>query len=401
LSKTAAYISIFLRALRAAGLDSCEGASFLQSAFWGRFKARFGWQAHAFLAEWTGAPAENPALPLLVLTRPLVRGASFAYVPWGPELPENLSASVPCVCRADTADSAAAAPGETADSAADRESPAGTLAAVRTRALAELARELRPHLPGNTAFIRFDPPWYSADGESAPLLEKPLLRAAADVQPADTVIIGLDQDDSALLAAMKEKCRYNIRLSAKKGVTTRRAGESELGVFYRLFGETAKRDGIAIHSEEYYAALFALAKETGDGRPVEVRLYIAAHEGEDLAAIITLFRGVEAVYLYGASSNNKRNLMAPYLLQWTAMRDARDFGCKCYDLFGIPPSEDPAHPMAGLYRFKTGFGGAVIHRSGSWDYTYRPLTRTLFTLAEALRKNLRTLKKRKSLLVRS
>jgi lipid II:glycine glycyltransferase (peptidoglycan interpeptide bridge formation enzyme) len=88
--------------------------------------------------------------------------------------------------------------------------------------------------------------------------------------------------------------------------------------------------------------------------------------------------------------------MAPYLLQWTAIRDARDFGCKRYDLFGIPPADDPAHPMAGLYRFKTGFGGAVIHRIGSWDFAFRPVTRTLFNMAEALRKSLRTLKKRRS-----
>ncbi|MDR2245388.1 MAG: peptidoglycan bridge formation protein FemAB, partial [Treponema sp.] len=187
---------MFLRALTPAALDSCEGASFLQSAFWGRFKARFGWTAHAFSAGWAGVPAENPSLPLLVLTRPLIRGAGFAYAPWGPELPESLAAP---------------------------ESPAGPLGppAVRTRALAELARELRPRLPRNTAFIRFDPPWYNADGEGAPFLERPLVRAAADVQPPDTVLVNLDQDDGALLAAMKEKCRYNIRLSAKKGVTVR------------------------------------------------------------------------------------------------------------------------------------------------------------------------------------
>jgi lipid II:glycine glycyltransferase (peptidoglycan interpeptide bridge formation enzyme) len=363
---------MFLRTLMPAALDSCEGASFLQSAFWGRFKAGFGWEAHAFHAEWAGVPVENPPSPLLVLTRPLIRGVGFAYVPWGPELPENL--------------------------AAPTETPAGSLgpSAVRTRALAELARELRPRLPRNTAFVRFDPPWYNADGQGVPLLERPLVRAAADVQPADTVLIGLDQGDEALLAAMKEKCRYNIRLSAKKGVTVRRGDEAELGVFYRLFEETAERDGIAIHSIDYYKTLFALAKETGPLSPVDVRLYIAAYGGEDLAAIITLFRGGEAVYLYGASSNNKRNLMAPYLLQWTAMRDARDFGCKSYDLFGIPPADDPAHPMAGLYRFKTGFGGAVIHRSGSWDFAFRPVARILFNTAEALRKNLRTRKKRRS-----
>jgi lipid II:glycine glycyltransferase (peptidoglycan interpeptide bridge formation enzyme) len=191
----------------------------------------------------------------------------------------------------------------------------------------------------------------------------------------------------------------------------REAGEAGLDVFYRLFEETAKRDGLAIHSRDYYAALFALAgKQSG----VELRLYIAAHEGEDLAAIIVLFRrgtfaqgnaqgsglggsfrGGEAVYLYGASSNNKRNLMAPYLLQWTAMKDAGASGCTRYDLFGIPPNDDPSHPMAGLYRFKTGFGGSIIHRSGSWDFTCRPAVKTLFSLAEGLRKNLRTAKKRR------
>jgi lipid II:glycine glycyltransferase (peptidoglycan interpeptide bridge formation enzyme) len=350
---------MFLRNLTAAALDSCEGASFLQSAFWGRFKARFGWAAHAFRVEWEGVPADPPP-PLLLMTRPLVRGAGFAYVPWGPELPGGLSTP-----------------------------------ADKTRALVELARELRPHLPGNTAFVRFDPPWYNAEGEAAPPLERPLARAPADVQPTDTVLVDLCQSDEALLAAMKEKCRYNIRLSARKGVAVRRCDETELGVFYRLFEETARRDGIAIHSIDYYRTLFALAKETTGGIPVDIRLYIAAHEGEDLAAIITLFRSGEAVYLYGASSNSKRNLMAPYLLQWTAMQDARDSGCRRYDLFGIPPSDDPAHPMAGLYRFKTGFGGRIVHRCGSWDFAFRPAARALFSLAEALRKSLRTLKKRR------
>jgi lipid II:glycine glycyltransferase (peptidoglycan interpeptide bridge formation enzyme) len=87
--------------------------------------------------------------------------------------------------------------------------------------------------------------------------------------------------------------------------------------------------------------------------------------------------------------------MATYALQLKAMEDARLFGCLSYDLFGIPPSEDPTHPMAGLYRFKTGFGGQIIHRPGSWDYPYRPIIYRLFRSAEALRQNLRKLRKRK------
>ena len=304
------------------------------------------------------------ATPLLVLTRSLAPGCAFAYVPWGPELPP----------------STAALPDGTRDGAA------------ASRLLAELARLLVPHLSPRTAFIRFDPPWYGA--ALPPPLDKPLRRAPADIQPPDTVIINLDRSEEELLLGMKEKWRYNIRLSAKKGVTVRRAGAEELGVFYALLRETARRDGIAIHAERYYAELFALAAEYGNAG-ADLRLYIAHHEGDDLAAAITLFRGDEAVYLYGASSGVKRNLMAPCLLQWSAMRDAKAAGCRSYDLFGIPPTDAPAHPMAGLYRFKTGFGGDIIHRWGSWDYPVRPLPFALFRAAEALRKTLRTARKRR------
>jgi lipid II:glycine glycyltransferase (peptidoglycan interpeptide bridge formation enzyme) len=76
------------------------------------------------------------------------------------------------------------------------------------------------------------------------------------------------------------------------------------------------------------------------------------------------------------------------------MRDAKEAGCETYDLFGIPPSDDPGHPMAGLYRFKTGFGGKIIHRCGSWDYAYQPLRYALFSAAEKIRKKLRDKRKR-------
>jgi lipid II:glycine glycyltransferase (peptidoglycan interpeptide bridge formation enzyme) len=123
-------------------------------------------------------------------------------------------------------------------------------------------------------------------------------------------------------------------------------------------------------------------------------LYIASHDSDNLAAIIVLFYGKDATYLYGASSNNKRNLMAPYALQWKAIQDAKEMGCQYYDLFGIPPNDDPNHPMAGLYRFKTGFGGKIVHRPGSWDYPYKPFIYTLFNIAEALRKRLLNLRKK-------
>jgi len=192
---------------------------------------------------------------------------------------------------------------------------------------------------------------------------------------------------------MKPKCRYNIGLAQKRGVVVRDCGDGascgqSLEIFYRMLKETALRDGIAVHGAEYYRALFDDSFGTNHAIPTQIRLYIAAHEGDDLASIVALFRGKEATYLYGASSNIKRNLMAPYALQWKAMQDAKASGCAVYDLFGIPPDESPGHPMAGLYRFKTGFGGRIVHRPGSWDYPYKPILHGLFKSAESLRKKI-------------
>jgi lipid II:glycine glycyltransferase (peptidoglycan interpeptide bridge formation enzyme) len=304
---------------------------------------------------------EGGTLPLLVIRRRLGLGVSFAYVPWGPELPGNFPSE-------DTA---------------------------RNRALVELAQNLQALLPWDTAFIRFDPPWYSEGPDTAPpSIYKPFSRAGADIQAPDTVLIDLTATEKAILMQMKSKWRYNIGLGEKRGVTVRQTGEEGLVFFYNLLKDTAKRDGIAIHDFEYYKTLFSHSQDFPQGGQ-ELWVYLAEYEGEVLAAIIVLFRGKSGVYLYGASSDHQRQLMAPYSLQWKAMQDAKAKGCIVYDLFGISPTDDPTHPMAGLYRFKTGFGGRIIHRPGSWDYAYHPLMRNLFITLESFRKKLRNLKKKR------
>jgi lipid II:glycine glycyltransferase (peptidoglycan interpeptide bridge formation enzyme) len=301
----------------------------------------------------------------------------MAYVPWGPELPAAF--------------------------------PPDLL--LRATATAELARALRPFLPKTVAFIRFDPPWLTPNTDATPYsllptpfsFPSPFKRAAADIQPPDTVLIDLNPSAQEMLAAMKPKWRYNIALAEKRGVVVSDAGEKGIDVFYRLLTETAARDGIAVHSGEYYRALFEECRTDkfggGEGSGTvsqQLRLYTAGHEGDVLAAIVVLFRRKQAVYLYGASANIKRNLMAPYALQWRAMQDAKALGCSQYDLFGIPPNEDPNHPMVGLYRFKTGFGGRIVHRPGSWDYPCKPMLYALFCNAERLRKKLRDSRKRRA-----
>ncbi|MDR0685531.1 MAG: peptidoglycan bridge formation glycyltransferase FemA/FemB family protein [Spirochaetaceae bacterium] len=344
----------FIKNLTAAPLSLCESAkSFLQSGFWGEFKASFSWTPFAFRVVWENGEEKT----LLALYRPLVMGMGFAYAPWGPELPDGFPA--------------------------DDE--------ARTCALRETAEALRTFLPQSTAFVRFDPDWFSCENEPRPAILRPFTRASSDIQPPDTVIIDLNQTDDQILAGMKPKWRYNVRLGCKK-TRVFRADADGLDTFYDLFTRTARRDGIAIHGIGYYKRLFeAAAVKTG----LDLRLYLAEVEGLPLAGIVTLFRGKTATYLYGASSGEKRNLMAAYALQWQAIRDAKEARCAAYDLFGIPPDASPVHPMAGLYLFKTGFGGRIVHRPGSWDYAYKHMTAHLFGAAEKVRKALFDARKRR------
>ena len=351
-----------LKNLLKADISICDDASsFLQSGFWGSFKARFGWEALAFRLVWDKdicPQGWNNEQPLLVLRRVLYPGFALAYIPWGPELPVDFP---------------------------DRE-----------KAVLELAFSLKKALPKNTAFIRFDPPWtlsHNSDDTPPKLMPRPFIRSAADIQPPDTVILDLSGSIESIKEQMKPKWRYNANLALKKGVKISRAGVEKMPLFYELLKETAIRDGISIHSVNYYENIFENGWYSGINPP-DIRLYLAEHEEDLLAGIITLFRGREAVYLYGASSNIKRNLMATYALQLTAMQDAKLAGCLEYDLFGIPPNADPSHPMAGLYRFKTGFGGRIIHRPGSWDFPCRPIVYRIFRSAEALRQFIRGFRKK-------
>jgi lipid II:glycine glycyltransferase (peptidoglycan interpeptide bridge formation enzyme) len=341
----------FITSFENADIAVCENApNFLQSSMWAEFKSRFGWKYRAFLIGYEG----NPPSPLLVLSRTFAVGFSFAYIPWGPQLPDNFAVE------------------------------------NKAKVLSELAKKLKPLLAPKTVFIRFDPPWPVSDNED--LLSAGLKRASATVQAPDTVHIDLTPSSEDILAQMKSKWRYNISLSEKKEVKIKSVDIRELDIFYSLLKETAERDGIAVHSFDYYKTLFEICSAK---KNMQIRLYTAVHEKDNLAAIMVLFFGTCATYLYGASSNIKRNLMAPYALQWKAMQDAKAEGCKEYDLFGIPPDDNPDHPMAGLYRFKTGFGGQIIHRPASRDYPYKTLLYKCFNLAEAFRKMIRDNRKRR------
>lgn len=314
-------------------LEDIDGHdNLLQTGYWGRVKAEFGWEPHPF---------HFNGFPLLVLTRPLRMGQAIAYVPHGP--------------------------------LHEMEGPFFRL----------FARNLARQLPENTAFIRFDLPWEVEDFAARPhLLPVPFRKAGVDIQPPDTVVVSLKGEEEEILARMKRKTRYNIRLAEKRGVSVRTGGFNELETWYDIYRETADRDGIAIHSFDYYRKVF---QEGLKRKNPSVRLLLAEVEGEIVAGNIVVLHGKRATYLYGASRSVKRNLMPTYLLQWEGMRIARAHGCESYDLFGIPPKPDENHPMYGLYRFKVGFGGEIVSRGGCWDYPVRRTVYRGFRFAERMR----------------
>lgn len=198
------------------------------------------------------------------------------------------------------------------------------------------------------------------------------------------MILDLRQGEEAVLAGMKSKTRYNVRLSLRRGVTVEEGGAEKLGLWYGLHEETAARDRIAIHSLRYFQDLFDAAVRY-PGRSPEYRVLLARAEDELLGGIIVGFWGKHAWYPYGASSRRQRNLMPNHALQWRGIGMALERGCEDYDLFGIPPSVDPGHPMAGLFQFKTGFGGRILNRMGSWDVVLRPAVYRGYAVAEGLR----------------
>ena len=188
-----------------------------------------------------------------------------------------------------------------------------------------------------------------------------------NVLPSDTIVVDLTRPEEEILASMKPKTRYNIRLSLRKDIEVRAGGAEVLPIWYALYLETARRNGLHVSDIRYFRSVFA-SGALGDEDEVGVRLLTAWHRGEPLAVMFLVRSEHRATYLYGAFGSKRRNLMPTYALQWEAIRRAKAAGCLEYDMFGVAPQTDPTHPMYGLWKFKYGFGGEIFHQLGCWDY---------------------------------
>lgn len=196
-----------------------------------------------------------------------------------------------------------------------------------------------------------------------------------NIQPPNTIIVSIKEDEAIILARMKPKCRYNIRLAEKKGITVRAWDDIE--AFHQMMLITGKRDRFGVHSKEYYQRAYDLFHPKGI-----CELLVAEFEGKPLASLMVFANGKRAWYVYGASNNEERNRMPTYLLQWEAIRWAKSKGCEEYDLWGVPDESEETleanfesrhDGLWGVYRFKRGFGGQLKRAAQALDKVYNPL----------------------------
>ena len=175
--------------------------------------------------------------------------------------------------------------------------------------------------------------------------------------------------EEELMAAFHQKTRYNIRLAGRKGVRVICCDESNtaemLPHFARIMKETGERDGFITRPESYFADLLRHMGENA-------RLYMALYNDKPVAGTLAIQFGNKVWYLYGASSNQYRNVMPNYLLQWNMIQWAVECGCEIYDFRGVSGDLSPENPLYGLYLFKKGFNGELTEFCGEFEKVYRP-----------------------------
>ncbi len=216
-------------------------------------------------------------------------------------------------------------------------------------------------------------------------------------QPAHTLIIDISADDEALFAGMHTKTRYNIRVAQKNGVQVDET--KDVDIFWKLNEETTARDAFKSHTKEYYTKFLQLSM---------VHQFTAYVQDVPIASILCIGFGNTFTYVHGASSNEMRNVMAPYALQWHAMQFAKAHGYTQYDLWGIAPlvsepiegktvslhgrSWKAAHPWSGITRFKVGFGGEYVEYGEAVEVVCHRIVYWLLRIIKKVKKRIKTKK---------
>jgi lipid II:glycine glycyltransferase (peptidoglycan interpeptide bridge formation enzyme) len=336
----------------------------LQTWEWSQVKTKYGWQPMPFVwSDLQPASRHPPLAAAMILKRSLPVGG-FAkkmcvlYIPKGPNLDWN-----------DTI--------------------------LRERVLGDL--QLFAKRQG-AIFVKLDPD--VALGHGVPhtedaveftggqavrseLIQRGWKFSQDQIQFRNTVLIDLSPSSEELLARMKQKTRYNIRLAQKKGVTVRIGTADDLPLLYRMYAETSVRDGFLIREEGYYQTVWRTFGTTLPGAPSRSTPFhdalIAEVDGEPVGAVSIFYFAGQAIYLFGMSRDEHREKMPNYLLQWEAMRRAKALDNKIYNLWGAPDEFDQSDDLWGVFRFKEGLGGYVSRTLGAWDFTPNPTLYKMYT----------------------
>ena len=302
---------------------------FAQSSLWAKQKPAWDWKA---LICRNDKGEIKGAIAFLIRKMPIV-GRKMMYACRGP------------VCDLD-----------------DRETFGELMAAAK-----KLAKEEKAYV------IKIDPDVPSDNTEFVKILEENGFRTREmgknfeAIQPRYVFRLYLNgRTEEEIQADFHQKWRYNIRVAVKKGVEVRLCGKEMVPEFARIMVETGLRDNFATRPPEYFSAML---DNLGD----KCRLYMAFHEGQPIAGTLAILYGDKVWYLYGASSNEHRNLMPNYLLQWNMMQWAIENNCRVYDFRGVSGDISEDNPHYGLYRFKKGFGGDFTEFVGEYDYIQNKL----------------------------
>lgn len=225
---------------------------------------------------------------------------------------------------------------------------------------------------------KMDPPIEEAESEKVFSLRAagcsfvPWQPDDATIQCRSNYILELNgRSEEELMRSFKSKCRYNIRLAQRKGVTCRVYGKERLRDFHRLMEETRTRDSFQMRSLEYFARMM-------DALGPHCRLYLCEYQGQALSGALCVQYGGVTSYVYGASTASHREVMPNYLMQWEMIRWAAQSGCDVYDFQGVPYWYDPEHPNYGVYHFKTGFNGRLAIYAGEFRLVFSRHYKTAF-----------------------
>ena len=315
----------------------------LQSWQWGEAKAETGWHPSRLL--WQDENGK-PMAAAQVLSRqvgPSGLGLEIQYCPKGPILDWKQSSVADQVIR------------ELAESAT---------------AQGVIQLKIDPDIPLGWGVPGKDSQQPTEVGQEIQTLLRDLgwQASSEQIQFKNTMILDLNQPADDILADMKSKTRYNVRLAGRRGVEIRRGGLEDIDLLYQMFAETSVRDGFIIRSQDYYRTVWGKFIQEDLAQPL-----IAEVEGEPVAGLIVYRFGQRSWYLYGMSIDKHRDKMPNYLLQWEAIKWSKDHDCIAYDLWGAPDKFNREDPMWGVYRFKRGFKADVLRTVGAWDFSPRPL----------------------------